>query len=162
MSRSGAARQPEAENGWDARLRERGYRITPQRQLVLAAVNELQHGTPEEILAVVQRTASGVNLSTVYRTLEVLQEVGLITHAHIGHGPPVFHALEERAHIHLVCDICEQVTSIDAAVAAQFVAAMRDLVGFETDVGHLSFQGRCADCVAAHGNPADAGDVAPA
>jgi Fur family ferric uptake transcriptional regulator len=131
---------------WDSRLRERGYRITPQRQLVLAAVNELQHGTPEESLAVVQRTATGVNLSTVYRTLEVLQEVGLITHAHIGHGAPVFHALEERQHIHLVCDACEQVTSVDAAVAAPFISAMRDLVGFETDVGHVSLHGRCRGC----------------
>ncbi|MEI7779143.1 MAG: Fur family transcriptional regulator [Actinomycetes bacterium] len=133
-------------DSWDALLRQRGYRITPQRQLVLAAVNELQHGTPEEILTVVQRTAAAVNLSTVYRTLEVLQEVGVITHAHIGHGAPVFHALEEATHIHLVCEECGKVTSIDAAVARPFIEAMRDLVGFETDVGHVSIHGRCSDC----------------
>ena len=69
---------------WDAKLRDQGYRITPQRQLVLRAVEELQHATPEEILTEVQKTASGVNLSTVYRTLEVLEEVGLVSHAHLG------------------------------------------------------------------------------
>ncbi|MFM7212713.1 MAG: Fur family transcriptional regulator, partial [Actinomycetota bacterium] len=69
---------------WDERLRAQGYRITPQRQLVLEAVTRLGHGTPEEILAEVQRQATGVNLSTVYRTLDVLEEVGLVTHAHIG------------------------------------------------------------------------------
>ena len=54
---------------WEKRLREHGFRITPQRQLVLEAVETLRHGTPEEILTEVQHTASGVNLSTIYRTL---------------------------------------------------------------------------------------------
>ena len=85
---------------WDQRLREHGFRITPQRQLVLEAVEYLRHGTPEEILFEVQRTASGVNLSTVYRTLEVLEDVGLVTHAHIGHGAPTYHAVDEDIHIH--------------------------------------------------------------
>ena len=58
---------------WERRLRDHGFRITPQRQLVLEAVESLRHGTPEEILVEVQRTASGVNLSTIYRTLEVLE-----------------------------------------------------------------------------------------
>ena len=60
---------------WDERLRAQGYRITPQRQFVLEAVTRLGHGTPEEILAEVQRQAAGVNLSTVYRTLDVLEEM---------------------------------------------------------------------------------------
>ena len=58
---------------WEKRLRAGGYRITPQRQLVLEAVDRLRHGTPEELLAEVQRTATGVNLSTIYRSLEVLE-----------------------------------------------------------------------------------------
>ncbi|MCP4744212.1 MAG: transcriptional repressor, partial [Actinomycetales bacterium] len=73
-----------ATENWEQRLRDNGFRITPQRQLVLQAVEDLRHGTPEEILAEVQHTASGVNLSTIYRTLEVLESVGLVTHAHIG------------------------------------------------------------------------------
>ena len=66
-------------NEWDDVLRDQGYRITPQRQLVLEAVNTLGHATPEELLSEVQKTAAAVNLSTIYRTLEVLEQVGLVT-----------------------------------------------------------------------------------
>lgn len=131
---------------WEARLREHGFRITPQRQLVLEAVEALRHGTPEEILAEVQCTASGVNLSTIYRTLEVLEDVGLVTHAHIGHGPPTYHAVDEHVHIHLVCDRCRKVTSIPASVANTFVHALQSDYGFHTDISHVSVHGRCEGC----------------
>lgn len=134
---------------WDRRLRAGGFRITPQRQLVLEAVERLRHGTPDEILAEVQRTASGVNLSTVYRTLEVLEEVGLVTHAHIGHGAPTYHAMDEVTHIHLVCDRCGDVTGVPAEVADGFVARLEAEQGFRTDIAHVSVHGICARCVAA-------------
>jgi Fur family ferric uptake transcriptional regulator len=133
---------------WDRRLREQGYRITPQRQLVLEAVERLRHGTPEAILVEVQRTASGVNLSTIYRTLEVLEEVGLVTHAHIGHGAPTYHAVEEELHIHLVCDRCRAVQSVPAEVAASFVKRLKTDFGFVTDVSHISMHGACRACSA--------------
>ena len=132
--------------GWERRLREQGFRITPQRQLVLEAVESLRHGTPEEILAEVQLTASGVNLSTIYRTLEVLEEVGLVTHAHIGHGPPTYHAVDEDVHIHLVCDRCGTVQSVPAPVATEFVAQLEGGYGFRTDIAHVSVHGMCASC----------------
>jgi Fur family ferric uptake transcriptional regulator len=134
---------------WENRLRRGGYRITPQRQLVLEAVERLRHGTPEAILAEVQRTASGVNLSTIYRNLEVLEEVGLVSHAHIGHGAPTYHAVDDHVHIHLVCDKCEKVQSIDAAVAEDFLDQLRRDTGFVTDVSHVALHGMCADCTSA-------------
>lgn len=133
---------------WEARLREHGFRITPQRQLVLEAVETLRHGTPEEILVEVQHTASGVNLSTIYRTLEVLEDVGLVTHAHIGHGPPTYHAVDEHVHIHLVCDRCKKVLSIPASVANDFVHSLQSEYGFHTDISHVSVHGRCEGCEA--------------
>ena len=72
-------------------LRSLGMRLTPQRQLVLEAVTTLRHGTPDEIGAEVRRTAGAVNISTVYRTLELLEELGLVRHAHLGHGAPSYH-----------------------------------------------------------------------
>lgn len=132
---------------WQARLRDHGYRVTPQRQLVLEAVEVLRHGTPEEILVEVQRTASGVNISTVYRTLEVLEEVGLVTHAHIGHGAPTYHAVDEHPHIHLVCDVCGDVTSVPAGVANSFVDGLYLDYGFRTDIAHVSMHGRCQACI---------------
>ena len=94
----------------------------------------------------VQRTATGVNLSTVYRTLEVLESVGLVTHAHIGHGAPTYHAVDEELHIHLVCDRCSAVASVPAAVASTFVERLRSEQGFTTDISHMSIHGHCAKC----------------
>ncbi|MEI6404626.1 MAG: Fur family transcriptional regulator [Actinomycetes bacterium] len=132
---------------WDEVLREHGYRITPQRQLVLEAVNTLGHATPEELLGEVQKTAGAVNLSTIYRTIEVLEQVGLVTHAHIGHGAPTYHSVDADVHIHLVCDTCGRVDSIAAEEAALFVELLRDKAGFETDVAHVSIHGQCATCI---------------
>jgi Fur family transcriptional regulator, ferric uptake regulator len=131
---------------WEDRLREQGFRITPQRQLVLESVNQLGHGTPEEILSSVQKTASGVNLSTIYRTLEVLESVGLITHTHIGHGAPVYHSQDESPHIHLVCDDCAEVTSIPAAAAAEFSLDLQETYGFTAHMTHMAVTGSCKAC----------------
>src|SRR5688572_28768315 len=94
------------EQDWQDRLRSRGYRLTPQRQLVLEAVSGLGHGTPEEIATSVRRTASGVNISTVYRTLELLEELGLVQYTHLGHGAPTYSVATDHDHVHLVCRDC--------------------------------------------------------
>lgn len=131
---------------WDDVLRQFGYRITPQRQMVLEAINKLGHATPEELCAEVQRSASGVNLSTIYRTIEVLEEVGLVTHTHIGHGAPTYHSVEDDPHIHLICDTCGNVESVDVSEADGFVKQLRDKIGFEPDISHFSVRGQCGSC----------------
>ena len=129
-----------------ATLRARGYRITPQRQLVLDAVTVLEHGTPDEICAEVQRTAQGVNLSTVYRTLELLEELGLVTHTHLGHGAPTYHVAGDSDHLHLVCRDCGAVIETDVALADSLVGMLAERDGFETDVRHFAIYGRCQGC----------------
>ena len=131
---------------WDKALRARGYRVTPQRQLVLAAVTKLEHATPEEIWADVQQTASGVNISTIYRTLELLEQLGLVTHTHLGHGAPRYHLAAEAEHVHLVCAECGRITEIPPEAVAPLVSALADDYGFQTDVGHLTVFGRCESC----------------
>ena len=64
-----------------------------------------------------QRTAAGVNISTVYRTLELLEELGLVTHTHLGHGAPTYHAATDEDHLHLVCRDCGEIIETDVAVA---------------------------------------------
>src|SRR3984957_10870993 len=96
-------------------LRARGYRLTPARQLVLGAVAGLEHATPDAICAEGQRTASSVNLSTVYRTLELLEDLGLVTHTHLGHGAPIYHAAAEQRHLHLVCRDCQRVIETETS-----------------------------------------------
>ncbi len=131
---------------WDDTLRASGYRVTPQRQLVLEAVSRLKHATPEEIFADVRQIASGVNVSTVYRTLELLEQVGLVTHTHLSHGAPRYHLAAEAEHVHLVCQQCERITEIDKAAVRPLVASLEQTEGFLTDVGHLTVFGLCASC----------------
>lgn len=135
--------------GWQALLRSRGYRLTPQRQLVLEAVAKLGHATPEDIVNEVRRTASGVNISTVYRTLDLLEELDLVTHAHLRHGAPTYHAAGDHRHVHLVCGACDAVIEIAPETLEGLVAALRSKHGFAIDVDHVALAGRCADCIAA-------------
>ena len=137
-------------------LRAKGYRLTPARQLVLEAVLALEHATPDAICVEVQRTASSVNLSTVYRTLELLEELELVSHTHLGHGAPIYHAAHERDHLHLVCGACGRITEAAAAFADSLVERLRGEFGFETDVAHFALFGRCAECVAAGASVAGA------
>ena len=132
--------------GWDEQLRARGYRVTPQRQLVLEAVARLDHATPEEIGAQVQQTARGVNISTIYRTLELLEQIGMVTHTHLHHGAPTYHLATDADHVHLVCRDCGRVTEIGPDAIRPLITALDERHGFETDVGHLTVFGRCADC----------------
>jgi Fur family transcriptional regulator, ferric uptake regulator len=127
-------------------LHERGLRLTPQRQLVLDAVAGLGHGTPDEICAEVQRTAPGVNLSTVYRTLELLEELGLVTHAHLSHGAPTYHPVSEAQHVHLVCRRCSAVTEVSSGVLASLAETLHDEHGFYIDIGHVALFGQCTNC----------------
>jgi Fur family transcriptional regulator, ferric uptake regulator len=131
---------------WRADLRAQGYRLTPQRELVLEAVRELEHGSPEEILTQVRQSAKGVNISTVYRTLELLEKLGLVSHTHLGHGAPAYHATTEPDHVHLVCRNCERVTQVEPSVAAGLVEELAARFGFHTDVRHLTVFGTCRDC----------------
>ena len=133
---------------WKSDLRQRGYRLTPQRQLVLEAVDTLEHATPDDILIEVRKTASGVNISTVYRTLELLEELGLVSHAHLGHGAPTYHLADRHHHLHLVCRDCTNVIEADVEIAADFTAKLRETFGFSTDMKHFAIFGRCEDCTA--------------
>ena len=131
---------------WKHTLRDRGYRITPQRQLVFEAVVALGHSTTDELLTKVQTTAEGVNLSTIYRTLEVLEEVGLVTHTHLGHGGSSYSPAADLKHLHLVCHDCGSVGEADVTLADTLVGSLEQVHGFDTDVHHFAIYGVCAAC----------------
>jgi Fur family ferric uptake transcriptional regulator len=129
-------------------IRQRGLRLTPQRELVLAAVRVLGHSTPEEISDHVRKQHPGINLSTVYRNLETLEKAGFVVHSHLGHGGATFHAADEASHLHLVCGACGNVSEAELAIAADFVANLVDLHGFQTDITHFAIYGQCSSCSA--------------
>ncbi len=140
---------------WRAALRARGLRLTPQRELVLDAVRSLGHATPDQVLAQVQQTATGVNASTVYRTLDLLEELGLVRHTHLGHGAPTYHFGASADHFHTVCRECGRVTEVPTALAASFAEQLVTDQAFETDMGHLTVFGRCGNCGASRTSGAD-------
>lgn len=136
-----------AEDGdWQQRLRDSGHRLTPQRELVLEAVESLGHATPDEVFAEVRRRSEAINLSTVYRTLELLDELGLIRHAHLSDRAPTYHAATGHEHAHLVCRRCKKVISVGLPAIEQALGALVAGEGFVPDYGHLSVFGLCADC----------------
>ena len=127
-------------------LHEKGLRLTPQRELVLAAVRQLGHATPEEVAEKVRSTHPGINLSTVYRNLETLENVGLVLHTPLGHGGATYHAAEELTHLHLVCSDCGEIGDAPIEAAANFVNTLSDEYGFNTDVTHFAVYGLCSKC----------------
>lgn len=123
------------------RLRERGLRMTPQRERVLAAVRELGHATPEEL----SEAVDGVDVTTVYRTLELLEELGLVKHTHLGHGAPSYRPADDD-HIHVVCHGCGDVVDAPAGLIDDLAGTLRAERGFVVDRSHFVVFGRCARC----------------
>lgn len=143
------ADSPEPTGALKDELHDHGYRMTAQRQLVLEAVSSLGHATPEEVLARVREASPGVNVSTVYRNLELLEGLGLVRHSHLGNGPTTWHAASHSGHLHLLCRTCGGVTEVPVSLADELVGSLEARTGFKPDMEHFAVQGTCADCLAA-------------
>lgn len=127
-------------------LRERGYRITPQREAIVEEVMRAEgHITPQDVARRVQRRLPAVNASTVYRTLDLLEEVGVVTHSHLERGAE-YHRAGEGDHVHLTCSRCglEDDLSLEEAESLRRVVARHR--GFLPDLTHFAISGLCADC----------------
>lgn len=140
-------------------LHRRGLRMTPQRQLVVDAVRELGHATPEQICTRVQQTAPAVNITTIYRTLELLERIGLVRHTHLGHGAPTY-SEQDHQHVHLVCHHCGTVAEAPTDLMDALAARLRDESGFTLDATHVALSGRCADCAGDADDAPEPGDAA--
>jgi Fur family ferric uptake transcriptional regulator len=131
------------------RLRSAGLRVTHQRERVLAAVGALEHATPEAIVARLREEAApgttAPDTSTVYRTLELLERLGLVWHTHLGKGAPVYHAAE-HPHLHVVCQSCGAIASADPGLLDAAAERLAADLGFTVDVGHVALSGTCAAC----------------
>ncbi len=126
------------------KIRQSGRRLTPQRKAVLEAVDTLRHGTPDEIYAEVRRNHDSINLSTVYRALELLNELGLIRHAHLSDRAPTYHSVTGHEHAHLICRTCGSSMSVDRDQLD--LSPLEQETGFLIDFGHLAVFGTCAEC----------------
>lgn len=129
-------------------LHQRGMRMTPQRQLVLDAVRELGHATPEQVCKKVQETAPTINITTIYRALDLLEQLGLVRHTHLGHGAPTYSA-EEHEHVHLACHRCGRIDEVAIETMDELADKLRRDHGFALDATHLALSGTCRECQAA-------------
>jgi Fur family transcriptional regulator, ferric uptake regulator len=144
---------PVSASALDQVLRERGLRATPQRRLVLRAVSELGHATPEQVCEFVQGEAASLNLSTVYRALELLEGLGVVSHTHLQHGSPTYQVADHVDHLHLVCRRCGSITEADLELARPLAEVVAAGHGFSTDLSHLSLHGVCGDCRSPESEP---------
>jgi Fur family ferric uptake transcriptional regulator len=130
-------------------IRARGLRWTPQRRLILEVLEATQgHVTGSELVERCRERDPDTTPSTVYRTLDVLEDLGYVRHSHSAAGREEFHVLPEGEHAHLQCRSCGRTWELDAAAAAAIVRPVRSRFGFIADVGHLTISGRCAECAA--------------
>lgn len=135
------------------RLRERGLRWTPQRRRLLEVLADVRgHVTGAELVERCRRLDPDTIPSTIYRTLDVLEELGLVRHAHGLDGREEFHVLPRADHGHLYCEGCGRSWEIEAREAEPLVAAVAERHGFLVDLSHLAIAGRCAECRASKGD----------
>jgi Fur family ferric uptake transcriptional regulator len=137
---------------WDTvgeRLRARGLRWTSQRRTVIEVLTEADgHITAADLVERCRSRNAGTIPSTVYRTLDVLEELGLVRHGHDADGREEYHLQPTTEHGHLHCAECGATWEIGLARAASVAAALRAGDGFEVDIGHVTLVGRCRDCAA--------------
>lgn len=129
------------------KLSEQGYRLTPQRMMILSAIeNGDGHISADEIYAQVVAEYPRVNISTVYRTLELLKRLGLVTETDLGDGRLRYHPADKGHHHHLVCTECGAVIDLDESLLSPVKDVLLREYGFLADLKHLAIFGRCANC----------------
>ncbi|MCV0403201.1 MAG: transcriptional repressor [Chloroflexi bacterium] len=137
---------------WDSvddRLRARGLRWTPQRATVIEVLAEADgHVSGAELVERCRLRDPSTIPSTVYRTLDVLEELGLVRHGHGPDGREEFHVRPVEEHGHLHCAECGNSWELGNERAAAVADALRATDGFEIDIGHVTLVGRCRDCAA--------------
>lgn len=132
-------------------LRARGGRVTGARRALLSALLSADgHLTADELATRVQAALPDVHLSTVYRCLDTLEQLGLVDHVHLGHGRAVYH-LTDDPHQHLVCEVCGAVIEVPDSTFAELSRQLRDNHGFALRPNHFAVLGRCSACIGAPG-----------
>lgn len=131
-------------------LRARGLRWTPQRRTVIEVLKDARgHVTGAELVERCRRRDPATIPSTVYRTLDLLEAIGMLRHGHGPDGREEFHVGTEPEHGHLHCASCGGSWEVDSDEAAALLAAFEASHGFDVDLGHLTLTGRCRACRAA-------------
>lgn len=128
-------------------LRKRGYRLTPQRHMILSVIQEADgHLSIDQIAERVQKRNPYVSLSTVYRTLELLRELGLVRENHLPGEQPHYEAARGKAHHHLVCRRCRSIIHLDDALLGNLNEQLQEQYSFHALTLDLVAAGYCNVC----------------
>jgi Fur family ferric uptake transcriptional regulator len=128
-------------------LREKGHRLTPQRMLVIEALhNADRHISAEEIYEQLHRRYPYANISTVYRTLELLKKLDLVTETDFDEGRVRYHVAENGHHHHLVCRSCGKVIDLEESALHPLKDTLLQKYDFDADLRHLAISGECRAC----------------
>ena len=146
--RDGGGIEREAPDDLADRLRRAGQRATPQRLLILGALQPGEHRSADDVFARVEGRLPGVNRSTVYRALELFRDLGLVSETDLGGGVRQFELIAARHH-HLICRGCGAMLELDDDLVRPLRQAVADRHGFVACVDHLALFGQCAVCAAA-------------
>jgi Fur family ferric uptake transcriptional regulator len=127
-------------------LKARGLKLTPQRRLIVDVIHEATgHLTAEEITKDVQSRMPGVNKSTIYRTLELLEKAGCVYKSEIG-NEFIYHHDEEGHHHHLICSRCGKTVDCDENLFAPLQRSLKSKYNFRVDFKHIVMTGICEEC----------------
>jgi Fur family ferric uptake transcriptional regulator len=140
------------------RFRRLRLRVTPQRLLIVEALaTNCGHMTADEVLRWAAERYPAINLATVYRTLDLLASVGLVTQTDLGGGATQFELVGDSVHHHLVCERCGAVSELDDSLLAPMRERLLLELGFRASSRHMAIFGTCAACLAAgRGQPSPA------
>ena len=130
-----------------AALRNAGSRLTTPRRLVLEALFAARGLVSAEQIAAGTDTGVPLDLTSVYRNLEKLEQLGVVRHVHVGHGPSVYGLIGDGEREFLVCEVCGKVMPADTEQLDRVRAVIRTEFGFEAHFTHFPIHGRCADCI---------------
>jgi Fur family ferric uptake transcriptional regulator len=127
-------------------LKAKGLKLTPQRRLILDIIHDSgDHLTAEAILNYVQARLPNVNKSTIYRTLELLEDFGCVFKSELG-DRFIYHHAEEGHHHHLICRSCGRSLDCDENIFSDVKSALAAKYGFLADLKHMVVNGLCSDC----------------
>ena len=129
------------------RLRERGYRVTPQRAAVLKALTDRDiHPTVEQIYESVRGDFPMTSLATIYKTLAVLRDVGAVSELRIDGGGTRYDGCTDTPHPHLICEVCGRITDLNMAPIGSTIDEVEDQTGYRIMSHRHNFFGICPDC----------------
>ena len=132
------------------RLRQMGQRLTPQRMLILDLLHDCGgHVTADDIYSLAHEVYPYLNISTVYRTLELFRDLGLLAETDLGDGKRHFALLSDVRHHHLVCLTCNAVQEVSDELLTTLRDTLTAQYGFHARIDHLAIFGQCAACVTA-------------